>query len=317
MGAMTAASGATSADSTTADPIIQVEHLKKRYGDFTAVEDVSFAVTEGEIFGILGPNGSGKTTVVECLQGLRRPDGGRLRVLDLDPTTEASRLRPMIGSQLQESALPDRIRVWEALDFFSSLNGNGDPWSTVMEEWNLTEKRSASYTSLSGGQRQRLFVALALVNAPKVVFLDEMTTGLDPSARHVAWDLIRRIRDRGTTVILVTHFMDEAEYLCDRIAVIADKRVLAIDTPQGLIDAHNDRAEVTFSCNRDDLGFLMTVDGVEEVTRSGRRITVRGRGPVLARVGAALVADGLAPTDLQVRRATLEDAFLAITGGDD
>ncbi len=296
--------------------ILTVEHLAKRYGSFVAVEDVSFSVEEGEIFGILGPNGSGKTTTVECLQGLRQADGGTLQVLGLDPQREATQLRRRIGSQLQESALPDRIKVSEALSFFSSLTSGGPDWETVMEQWDLAEKRSATFGSLSGGQQQRLFVALALVNAPELVFLDEMTTGLDPSSRRVAWELIRQIRDGGATVVLVTHFMDEAEYLCDRIAVIDDKRVVATDTADGLIDTYAGAAEVTFSTDEPDLTFLEQVEGVASVQRVGRRVSVAGSGAVLAHVAAALVARGLAPSDLQVKRATLEDAFLRLTGDD-
>ena len=293
--------------------VVEVEHLAKHYGDFVAVEDVSFSVDEGEIFGILGPNGSGKTTTVECLQGLRRADGGDLRVLGHDPRRESAQLRTRIGSQLQESALPERIKVWEALAFFSSMVPGGSDWETVLEQWGLTEKRSATFASLSGGQQQRLFVALAVVNRPELVFLDEMTTGLDPSSRRVAWDLIRRIRDGGTTVVLVTHFMDEAENLCDRLAVIDHKRVVAVDTPDGLVNTYAGKTEVTFSTDAPDLGFLDKVDGVDSVQRNGRRVSIRGDGPLLVHVAAGLSANGLAPTDLQVRRANLEDVFLTIT----
>ncbi len=294
-------------------PVVEVEHLQKRYGGFLAVEDVSFTVEAGEIFGILGPNGSGKTTTVECLQGLRRADGGELRVLGHDPRREADQLRRRIGSQLQESALPERLKVGEALSFFSSLSPGGPDWKTVMEQWGLAEKRSATFASLSGGQQQRLFVALALVNEPELVFLDEMTTGLDPSSRRVAWELIRRIRDGGATVILVTHFMDEAENLCDRVAVIDDKRVVAVDTPTGLIDTYAPDAVVTFSTDRTDLAFLERIDEVAAVGRAGRHVSVTGRGAVLAKVAAELVARGLAPTDLRVERAGLEDVFLQLT----
>jgi ABC-2 type transport system ATP-binding protein len=297
--------------------VVAVAHLTKRYGSFVAVEDVSFTVDEGEIFGILGPNGAGKTTTVECLQGLRKADGGELDVLGHDPRHDAKRLRRKIGSQLQESALPDRIKVWEALALFASLIPGGPPWETSLEEWGLGAKRDATFGSLSGGQQQRLFIALSLVNAPQLVFLDEMTTGLDPMARRVTWDLIRKIRDGGTTVVLVTHFMDEAEALCDRIAVIDDKRVVALDTPAGLIERFAKDVEVMFSTDEADLGFLASVPGATGIARVGRRITVSGTGPLLAHVGAALVEHGLAPVDLQVRRASLEDVFLALTGGEE
>jgi ABC-2 type transport system ATP-binding protein len=295
--------------------VVAVDHLSKRYGSFVAVDDVSFSVEEGEIFGILGPNGAGKTTTVECLQGLRRADGGDLDVLGHDPRHEAGQLRRLIGSQLQESALPDRIKVWEALDLFSSLIPGGAPWDVVLEQWGLSEKRNATFGSLSGGQQQRLFVALAVVNAPRLVFLDEMTTGLDPMSRRVTWDLIRQIREQGTTVILVTHFMDEAENLCDRIAVIDNRRVAALDTPDGLIGRYGGGAQVTFSTDAGDLAFLQQLAEVAEVTRHGRRVTITGHGPLLARVAAELVAHDLAPVDLEVKRASLEDVFLTITGG--
>jgi ABC-2 type transport system ATP-binding protein len=219
--------------------VIEVEHLRKAYGSTVAVDDVSFQVTEGEIFGLLGPNGASKTTTVECLQGLRHQDSGKIRVLDLEPKIEAQTLRRRIGCQLQESALPDRMKVWEALDLFSSIKTDVSNWVTTMQQWGLADKRNATFSSLSGGQRQRLFVALALANNPEVVFLDEMTTGLDPAARRVAWDLVHAIRDRGTTVVLVTHFMDEAEELCDRVAIMNQGRMLALDTPQGLITTHS------------------------------------------------------------------------------
>ena len=294
--------------------VVDVQHLEKRYGGFVAVEDVTFSVEEGEIFGILGPNGAGKTTTVECLQGLRRADGGDLRVLGYDPRIDAKDLRRQIGSQLQESALPDRIKVWEALDLFSSLVPEGPPWESVIEDWGLAPKRDAKFGNLSGGQQQRLFVALAVVNAPRLVFFDEMTTGLDPMSRRVTWDLVRQVRDQGTTVVLVTHFMDEAEELCDRIAVINDKRVVAIDTPDGLVAQFGGASTVTFSADAHDLEFLGHVEEVDGVDRQGRRVVVTGHGALLASVAAALVSHGLKPIDLASHRASLEDVFLTITG---
>lgn len=293
--------------------ILEVNGLHKTYGDFVAVDDVSFQVGEGEIFGILGPNGAGKTTTVECVQGLRTFEDGDVSVLGLDPRHHAVELRKRIGSQLQESALPDRIKVWEALDLFGSLGSEGPSWDDLLVDWGLTEKRDSRFGSLSGGQQQRLFVALALVNDPTVVFLDEMTTGLDPSSRRVAWELIRRMRERGTTVVLVTHFMDEAETLCDRLVVIDDGRVVAEGSPQSLIDQHGDGVRVRFSVSGDDFGWLNTVPNVKEVRRDRDRFEVVGDGPVLAHVAAALVARGMAPNDLRVERPTLEDVFLSLT----
>lgn len=295
--------------------VIDVRHLEKRYGRYVAVEDVSFSVEPAEIFGILGPNGAGKTTTIECLQGLRHADGGELAVLGYDPRVNANRLRREVGSQLQESALPDRMKVWEALDLFSSFVPGGPPWESVMEQWGLSEKRSAKFGSLSGGQQQRLFVALAVVNGPRLVFFDEMTTGLDPVSRRVTWDLVRQVRDQGTTVVLVTHFMDEAEELCDRIAVIDDKRVVAVGTPAALIERYGGGVTVTFSTDAGDVGYLEQFDEVDAVERNGRRVSVTGRGPLLAVVAAELVAHGEKPIDLAANRASLEDVFLTITGG--
>jgi ABC-2 type transport system ATP-binding protein len=294
-------------------PVVEVEGLTKRYGPVVAVDGVSFSVEAQEIFGILGPNGAGKTTTVECLQGLRRADGGRMSVLDLDPQRNARELRARIGSQLQDSALPDRIKVWEALDLFSSLSARSVPWQRLLEDWGLGDKRDAKFGSLSGGQQQRLFVALALVNSPELVFLDEMTTGLDPAARRVAWELIRRIREHGTTVVLVTHFMEEAETLCDRLVIVDDHRVVATGAPQQLIIEHGGGVVVRFSTERDDLDWLGSVPHVSGVTRQGDQVEVLGDGPVLAMVAAALVERGIAPPDLRVERATLEQVFLNLT----
>jgi ABC-2 type transport system ATP-binding protein len=248
------------------DPVIAVDGLSKRYGATVAVAGVSFEVRGGEIFGILGRNGAGKTTTVECLQGLRRADGGRLRVLGLDPLTDAHRLRGRIGCQLQESALPQRIKVWEALRWFSALVGGSGDWDQLIDEWGLSEKRNAHFCHLSGGQRQRLFVALALVNDPQLVFLDEMTTGLDPVARRGAWELIEAIRARGTTVVLVTHFMDEAERLCDRVAVMDAGAIVALDRPRDLI-AQAGQVTIRFSAPDGDVEWLEQVPQVTRVVR--------------------------------------------------
>jgi ABC-2 type transport system ATP-binding protein len=299
-----------------------VTNLRKTYGSLVAVDDVSFSVAEGEIFGLLGLNGAGKTTAVECIQGLRRPDGGHVSVLGLDPQSDTRQLRRLVGSQLQESALPDRIKVWEALDLFSSAERGPDDarglrrWEPLLEQWGLTAKRGASFGSLSGGQRQRLFVALALVNNPRVVFLDEMTTGLDPAARRVAWDLIRAIRERGTTVVLVTHFMDEAERLCDRLAIMKGGRIIAMDSPQGLISANARQVRVRFGWAepRDSLSWLPTIPHVETWTCHGTQVEVTGTGPVLPLVAAALVERGIVPYDLRLEQPGLEDVFLKLVG---
>jgi len=297
------------------ETVIECDHLRKRYRSTVAVDDVSFTVRRGEIFGILGPNGAGKTTIVECVQGLRRPDVGRVRILGLDPHRDRVELRRRIGSQLQESALPDRLKVWEAVDLFASLSPGGQDWHSLLEQWGLAGHARAPFASLSGGQRQRLFVALALVTDPKVVFLDEMTQGLDPAGRRVAWDLIRAIRDRGTTVVLVTHYMDEAEQVCDRLAVMNRGRIVALGTPQALIAQSGKEVRLRFSAGDQDVSWLEDVAHVTRVRRQGAQIEVTGNGPVLVLVAAALVAHDLVPVDLRVEQPSLEDVYLDITGG--
>lgn len=295
------------------NPIIAVEHLHKAYGSTVAVDDVSFTVAEGEIFGILGPNGAGKTTTVECVQGLRTPDGGSVRVLDIDPQTDVTTLRQRIGSQLQDSALPARMTVVEALDLFAAFARNPVDPEELLVRWRLEAQRDQAFDTLSGGQRQRLFIALAFVNSPELVFLDELTQGLDPQARRATWELIQEIRSDGTTVVLVTHFMDEAEELCDRLAVVDGGKVIALDTPEGLIAGSGLASVVRFSSDS-DVGWLERLDVVESVTRTGNTIEVGGRGAVLALVASELVARGVVPEDLRIERPTLEDAFLALTG---
>ena len=295
-------------------PDILVENLRKSYGSTLAVDDVSFQVRRGEIFGLLGPNGAGKTTTVECLQGLRRPDRGTVRVLGLDPQTQGLELRRRIGSQLQDSGLPARMRVSEALDLFATVAERRAEPASLLVQWGIADKRDAAFASLSGGQRQRLFVALALLNQPEVVFLDEMTTGLDPAARRVAWELIREIRDRGTTVVLVSHFMDEAEHLCDRVAVVARGRVVALDTPEGLVAHHAPEVRLTFACDAADVEWLEALSCVRNVEHRGRRIRVEGVDPVIALVAHALVERGITPEGLRVKASTLEDVFLRLTG---
>jgi ABC-2 type transport system ATP-binding protein len=293
--------------------VLTVSRLAKRYGDWQAVRDVSFEVFEGEIFGLLGPNGAGKTTTVECVQGLRHHDAGNVRVLGVDPRGDAAKLRPLIGAQLQESALPARIRVAEALDLFSSLQPGGPPWRDVMADWGLTGKAKSPFISLSGGERQRLLVALAVVNAPRLVFLDEMTTGLDPAARRDTWSLIERIRDGGTTVVLVTHFMDEAKRLCDRVAIIKSGEVVAMGTPATLVAEHSGDVTVTFS-QEGELPALDQLPGVVEVRRRGVNVTVRGQSAIVARVGRALSEAGIEPADMAVTRPDLEDVYLRLVG---
>ena len=237
-------------------------------------------------------------------------------MLGLDPTTQAAQLRQRIGSQLQDSALPGRLRVAESIELFAAFAHHPVDCDELLARWRLDDQRAQAFDSLSGGQRQRLFIALAFVNSPEVVFLDELTQGLDPQARRATWELIREIRQGGTTVVLVTHFMDEAEHLCDRVAVVDRGKVVALDTPQGLIDGLGLPSVVRFTTSEPDLGWLEKLDVVESMARHGEAVEIRGSGPVLALVASELVAHGIVPLDLRVERPTVEDAFLALTGRD-
>jgi len=299
------------------DPVVTVAGLRKAYGDVTAADDVAFEVTRGEIFGVVGPNGAGKTTVLECVSGLRRPDAGRLRVLGLDPQRDRYAVRARIGVQLQAAALPDALRVGEAVALFASFYPlAGDP-GEVVRRVGLHDRRGARVAALSGGQRQRLFIALALVHEPEVVLLDELTTGLDPQARRDAWTLVREIRERGATVILTTHFMEEAERLCDRVAIVDRGRVVALDSVGRRIASLGEERRVTFVHEGPfDEVLVCGLPGVVRVERLGDQVIVSVRGVGTAgRVTTALEEVGVAFDALRVERPTLEDVFLARTGG--
>jgi ABC-2 type transport system ATP-binding protein len=264
---------------------------------------------------MVGPNGAGKTTTIECLEGLRSPDGGRVSILGLDPRRDSRALRERIGVQLQQSALPDDIRVWEALDLFASFYRKPAEWRPLLDILGLAEKRKAAFAKLSGGQKQRLFIALALVNDPELVFLDELTTGLDPHARRAMWDLVRGIRDRGKTVFLTTHYMEEAEALCDRVLVIDRGRIVALDTPGSLIRCLGRESRVIFSVEEGfDPQFLKTLAGVTKVEREGAKVTVTGEGErLVVLVVNALDARAARFSDLRTEKPDLEDVFLAVT----
>ena len=296
--------------------VIEVEGLHKAYGDHVAVEDVGLEVRAGEIFGLLGPNGAGKTTTVECLQGLRRRGRGRVRVLGLDPDRDGDRLRRRIGAQLQFSALPDRLRVGEALWLFARDQDGAPPIDQLGRRWGLEGLWRRPFAKLSGGERQRLFIALALVNRPEVVFFDELTTGLDPQARRATWDLVRRVRDDGATVVLVTHFMEEAEQLCDRVAIVDQGRVVATGTPPELVARADGNQRVSFTWPDANAAWLSHLAAVERVTRREDRVEVMGTGPLAVRVAAALAGRGIEPADFRTHHPDLEDVFLALTGRD-
>jgi ABC-2 type transport system ATP-binding protein len=296
------------------DDVITVENLRKRYRKVTAVEDVSFSVRRGEIFGLLGPNGAGKTTTVECLQGLRGRDGGNVEVLGIDPALYPDKLRRRIGSQLQSSALPDRLRVGEAVKLFAGLHKGTADVEEILRSWDLDGLRRRSFAALSGGQRQRLFLALAMLGEPEVVFLDELTTGLDPQARRNTWDLVRGVRGRGATVLLVTHLMEEAEALCDRVAVIDQGRIVALDRPDALSAQHGGGIRITFTSGDADVSYLETVAGVSSVKASDGVATVTGESGAALAVAAALAERGVSAPDFRTHYPSLEDVFLALTG---
>jgi ABC-2 type transport system ATP-binding protein len=294
---------------------IEVDSLAKAYGRLKAVDGVSFSVGTGEIFGLVGPNGAGKTTTIECLEGMRSPDGGKVRVLGLDPRKDGRELRERIGVQLQQSALPDDIKVWEALDLFASYYRKPAPWEPLIEKLEIADKRNARFSKLSGGQKQRLFIALALVNDPELVFLDELTTGLDPHARRSMWDLVRAIRERGKTVFLTTHYMEEAEHLCDRVLVIDHGRIVALDSPADLVRGLKSEIRILFTA---EPGFdpepLRTLPGVARVEKNGEKIIVAGQGDrLIVVVVNALDAAGARFRDLRTEQPDLEDVFLALT----
>ena len=300
----------------TPQPAILVANLKKSYGRTVAVQDVSFDVQPGEIFGLIGPNGAGKTTTMECVEGLRRPDAGAISVLGLDPARDARRLQDRIGVQLQEAQLQKRIKVREAVALWAALYrapANGD---RLIEQLGLTDKRNAWFMTLSGGQKQRLFIALALINDPELVFLDELTTGLDPQARRAIWDLVRGIRQRGKTVLLTTHLMEEAERLCDRVAIIDHGRIIDVGTPAELVRRHC--PERTVIVETDDLAAperFLSIPHVESVDRQGSQVTVRGRGDDLVTQVIQCVAEHrMRVIDFRTEVPTLEEVFLRVTG---
>jgi len=297
--------------------VVTVRGLRKSYGTRVVVDGLDLAVPAGEIVGLIGANGAGKTTTVECIEGLRKPDAGSLRVLGYDPVTQAEELRPLVGSQLQDSALPDRLRVAEAVELFSTPRAQDG--GELLERFGLSPRRRSAFSSLSGGERQRLFLVLALLNRPQLVILDELTQGLDPAARRGVWAAVRQLHDEGTTVLLVTHDMDEAEALCDQVVVMRAGRVLDAGAPAYLVDRHASTARIRFSMPDPPallLDQVRRLDGVHEVERDGARITVRGHRRIIAYVGATLVRWEPVPADLSVHVPSLEDALLGLLDGD-
>jgi ABC-2 type transport system ATP-binding protein len=297
-------------------PAIHVAGIRKAYGRTVAVDDVSFDVEAGEIFGLIGPNGAGKTTTMECVEGLRAADRGTIAVLGLDPTRDAAALQQRIGVQLQEAQLQKRIKVWEAVDLWASLYRRPVDGDRLLDQLGLTAKRDAWFMTLSGGQKQRLFIALALINDPELVFLDELTTGLDPQARRTIWDLVRGIRERGKTVFLTTHLMEEAERLCDRIAIIDHGRIVDIGAPADLVARHcPDRTVMVTTTDPLAEARFGAIARVSAVTREGRVVTIHGSGAdLVTQVIGCLAEHRIAVDDFRAELPTLEDVFLRLTG---
>jgi ABC-2 type transport system ATP-binding protein len=298
-------------------PVIQVSGVRKTYGPMVAVDEVSFEVNDGEIFGLIGPNGAGKTTTMECIEGLRTPDRGIISVLGLDPFRQVYRLQDRIGVQLQQAQLQKRIKVWEALDLWATLyQKKAADGERLLEQLGLTDRRNAWFMNLSGGQKQRLFIALALINDPEVVFLDELTTGLDPQSRRAIWDLVRGIRERGKTVFLTTHLMEEAERLCDRVAIIEHGRIIDIDKPERLVDRHCPERTVVLATDAPIAEErFRAIPGVEAVICTDSRFTIRGRGDdLVTEVIHCLSENGIRVKDFRTILPNLEDVFLKLTG---
>jgi ABC-2 type transport system ATP-binding protein len=300
----------------SAAPAVTVQNLVKKYGHLVAVDDVSLSIHEGEIFGIIGPNGAGKTTTVECISGLRAPDSGSISVYGLSPQKDRNKIREFVGVQLQESALPPRLRVGEAVRLFASFYSNPLDPDQLLESLGIKKAADSLFKNLSGGQKQRLSIALALVGNPRLAILDELTTGLDPEARREIWSLIERMRDRGVTVILVTHFMDEAERLCDRLALINHGTVRALDTPEA-IAARAGGSRVRFVPSQPvDEQTLRAIAGVNEIERKEKYVTVTGTGDLAGSLLNALAGIGVRVSEVEARAGNLEDAVIKLTKDD-
>jgi ABC-2 type transport system ATP-binding protein len=300
------------------DPIVKVDGLRKTYKSTLAVDEVSFEMQEGEIFGMVGPNGAGKTTTIECLEGLRKPDRGTISVLGVDPQRDSHYLHLHTGMQLQQSNLPERIKVWEALDLYSSFYPQALDWQELLEQLGLEEKRNTPFAKLSGGQKQRLFIALALLPDPQLIFLDELTTGLDPQARHAIWDLVHEVRLKGKTILLTTHYMEEAERLCDRVAILDHGRIVAMDTPENLIQSLGGEERIVFTIEG-----VLPVEVKNAIGEFGRlelqgdRVTIYGdasQASLASDTVSLLAKMGIQFQDLRTEQPTLEDVFLKLTG---
>ena len=298
------------------NPAIAVENLTRTYGSLTAVDSVSFEVRPGEILGLIGPNGAGKTTLLECLEGLRTPSGGTLRVLGADPARPTPAWRARIGVQLQSAALPPKIKVGEAVDLFASFYDSPLDGGALLAELGIAAKKNSYVDKLSGGQRQRVFIALALINRPELVFLDELTTALDPQARLAMWDVVRSIRDRGATVLMTTHYMEEAEALCDRVGIIDHGRLIALDTVPNLVASLRGGAEIRLRTSSPvPAALLEGLDGVSNVSVRDCQVRLHSESTRFPQqMIDTIERTGPTVSDVSVSAPSLEDVFLALTG---
>ncbi len=300
------------------EAVVQIKNLYKSYGKIKAVDGISFNVSKGEIFGIVGPNGAGKTTTIECIEGLRKPSSGSIDVLGFNPTKDGRNLRKYIGIQLQQSELPERLKVWEALELFNSFYHKTIKWPSLLDDLGLKEKQKSYFDKLSGGQKQRLFIALALINDPDVLFLDELTTGLDPQARRNTWKLIENIRKKGKTIFLTTHYMEEAERLCNRVAIMNNGKIIALDTPDNLIRDINVEQRLLFNLVQDfDINLIKQLNSVTNADQKADKIVVYGKDQsMVSDVVNLLVRNNIRFLNLKTEQATLEDVFLTLTGSE-
>lgn len=293
--------------------IIKAEGLGKRYGQIQAIKEISFEVKKGEIFGIVGPNGAGKTTTIEIMEGLRIQDEGSVKIFGLDPLKDRDELKEIIGVQLQKTAIFDRIKVKEAISFFASLYKKSQSSDYILKLFSLEERKNSHIKHLSGGEHQRLSVALAFVNDPKILFLDEPTTGMDPNARRDMWDIIEMGRKEGKTMILTTHYMEEAEKLCDKVAIIDNGRIIAMDRPKELIRSLDVPKRIEFKL-RDEGNFekIEKIEGILEIKKDGNELIIYTREP--SKVLSEIFSDNLEIEGLKVSDANLEDVFIKLTG---
>ncbi|BDG33669.1 MULTISPECIES: ABC transporter ATP-binding protein [Bacillales] len=294
--------------------IIEVEDLVVEYKGVQVVDHVSFSVEEGEIFGMIGPNGAGKTTTIECIEGIRENYSGSIRVLGLNPKVDRKKLYNLIGVQLQETSYQDKIKVWEICKMFSSFYANPLPYESLLNDFGLYDKVNSYVSKLSGGQRQKLAIILALIANPKIIFLDELSTGLDPQARRSMWELIKGLQKDGKTIYMTTHFMDEAEYLCNRIAIMDKGKVVAVDTVENLIKRFGLEETVVFKADELNLDEIERIAGVTSLERRGSEVCVKGREiNFVNNILNYLGNNQIRYRDLKVIQPSLEDVFLKIT----